>query len=123
MDPARILGLEPGDAHVLRNAGAVVTADLSRSLAISQHQLDTRELVVIAHTGCGMLSFSDDEFAAHLARETGEPPPWTAGAFADLERSVRERVRHLRRDPFLRHTDRVTGLVYDVESGRLREVT
>src|SRR5918998_4089678 len=88
LDPARILGLEPGDAHVIRNAGGVATDDALRSLSISQHLLGTEEVIVIQHTGCGLLSVTDEEFAERLERETGRRPSWRAHAFSDLERSV-----------------------------------
>ena len=123
LDPARILGLEEGDAHVIRNAGGVVTDDAVRSLAVSQHLLGTKEVMLIHHTRCGMLGLSDEEFAARLEREAGERPPWRARGFADLEQSVRDSIGRLERSPFLPHRDRIRGFVYDVESGMLREVS
>jgi carbonic anhydrase len=123
IDPARILGLEPGDAHVMRNAGGVVTDDVIRSLAISQHELGTEEIVVIQHTECGLLKLSDEEFARRLEGLTGGRPLWQARGFVDLEESVRESVQRLRADSFLLHGRRIAGLIYDVGSGRLREVT
>jgi len=122
LDPARVLGLEEGDAHVIRNAGGVVTDDAIRSLAISQHLLGTEEVILIHHTRCGMLGLSDDEFGARLERESGERPPWPALGFDDLEQSVRNSIDRLERSPFLPHRDRIRGFVYDVESGRLHEV-
>jgi carbonic anhydrase len=122
VDPARLLGLEEGDAHVIRNAGGVVTDDALRSLAISQHLLGTEEIVVIAHTDCGMLTFTDDEFADGLERETGERPGWRAHAFPDLEQGVRDGIERIRSSPFVPRTDSVRGFVYEVETGRLREV-
>ena len=122
IDPARILGLEPGDAHVLRNAGGVVTDDVIRSLAISQHELGTEQILIIQHTNCGLLKLSDEEFADRLEGLTGGRPSWQARGFADLEESLRESVQRLRGDPYLPHSVRVAGLVYDVGSGRLREV-
>jgi carbonic anhydrase len=122
IDPARVLGLEPGDAHVIRNAGGVVTDDALRSLSISQHHLGTEEILVIQHTRCGMMTFTDDDFAGELERLTGSRPPWHSHAFTELEESVREGVRRVRADPFIPRTDQVRGFVYEVESGRLREV-
>ena len=120
--PARILGLEQGDAHVIRNAGGVVTDEEIRSLAISQHLLGTTEIMLIQHTDCGMLKITDEEFAELMEREAGERPPWRARAFADLEESVRESKRRIEASPFI-PSKRVRGFVYEVESGELREVT
>jgi carbonic anhydrase len=122
LDPARILGLEEGDAHVIRNAGGVVTDDEIRSLAISQHLLGTEEIVLIHHTDCGMLTISDDEFADRLERETGERPHWRAHSFHDLDENVRDTIRLIQDSPFVPRTDRVRGFVYDVRTGELREV-
>jgi carbonic anhydrase len=122
LDPARVLGLEEGDAHVIRNAGGVVSDDAIRSLAISQNLLGTVEIVLIQHTDCGMLTFTDEEFAAKLEEETGSRPEWRALAFTDLEDSVRRSVERIRADPFVPRTDSVRGFVYEVETGRLREV-
>jgi carbonic anhydrase len=122
LDPARVLGLEEGDAHVIRNAGGVVTDDALRSLAISQHELGTEEIVLLHHTKCGMQTFTDDEFAEKLERETGSRPGWRAHAFADLEEDVRDSIAAIRESPFVPRTDRVRGFVYDVDTGRLREV-
>jgi carbonic anhydrase len=122
IDPAALLGLRAGDAHVIRNAGGVVTDDAIRSLAISQRKLGTEEVVVIQHTGCGLMSFDDDEFARELERDAGERPGWAAGTFADLEANLRASVARIRESRFLPRTDRVRGFVYDVESGALREV-
>jgi len=121
LDPARALGLEEGDAHVIRNAGGVVTDDAIRSLAISQHQLGTEEIVLIHHTGCGMLTVTDEELAAKLEEHAGERPPWHAHAIDDLEDSLRESIRRVRESPFLASRN-VRGFVYEVETGRLREV-
>jgi carbonic anhydrase len=123
LDPARVLGLEEGDAHVIRNAGGVVTHDAIRSLAISQHLLGTEEIVLIQHTDCGMQKFTDDELAERLERHAGEQPPFKAHTFEDLEESLRQSVRALEESPFLLKTGNVRGFVYDVESGRLDEVT
>jgi carbonic anhydrase len=122
LDPARLLGLQEGDAHVIRNAGGVVTDDTLRSLAISQNLLGTEEVVLIKHTDCGMLTISDEEFADRLESETGRRPGWRAHAFSDLEQGVRDGIERIRRSPFIPRTDRVRGFVYEVETGRLREV-
>jgi carbonic anhydrase len=123
LDPAKILDLDEGDAHVIRNAGGVVSDDALRSLAISQNLLGTEEIVLIHHTDCGMLTFTDDEFADKLERETGERPEWRAHAFGDLEQSVRDSIERIRRSPFVPRTDKLRGFVYEVETGRLREVS
>jgi carbonic anhydrase len=123
LDPAKVLGLEEGDAHVIRNAGGVVSDDALRSLAISQNLLGTEEIVLIHHTDCGMLTFTDDEFADKLESETGQRPEWRAHAFADLDQNVRESVERLKNSPFVPKTDKVRGFVYEVETGRLREVS
>jgi carbonic anhydrase len=122
LDPARALGLEEGDAHVIRNAGGVVTDDAIRSLAISQRLLGTEEIVLIHHTGCGMLTFNDDEFRASIEKDTGIRPAWAAEAFADLEGDVRQSIARIQASPFLQSKN-VRGFVYEVETGRLREVT
>jgi carbonic anhydrase len=123
LDPAQLLGLALGDAHVIRNAGGVVSDDAIRSLAMSQHLLGTEEIVVIQHTDCGLLTITDEEFAVRLEREAGRRPEWHAHAFDDLDQNVRDSIAKLRSDPFLPHTDKVSGFVYEVESGRLREVS
>jgi carbonic anhydrase len=122
INPYALLGLREGDAHVLRNAGGVVTDDAIRSLSISQHLLGTKEIVLIHHTSCGLLGFTDEEFAARLEAESGERPEWRAHTFADLEEDLREGAERLRSSPFLPKTDAIRGFVYEVESGRLREV-
>ena len=122
LQPNRILGLEEGEAHVIRNAGGVITDDEIRSLAISQHLLGTEEIVLIHHTKCGMQGFTDDDFAQRLEEHTGERPEWDARAFEDLEDSVRDSIRRLEESPFVPKTDNVRGFVYEVETGRLREV-
>jgi carbonic anhydrase len=122
LDPARVLELEPGDAHVIRNAGGVVTDDALRSLAISQHLLGTEEIVLIHHTDCGMLTFTDEQFADRLEEETGSRPEWRAHTFSDLEQDVRDGIEQIRESPFVPRTDSVRGFVYEVETGRLREV-
>ena len=123
LDPAKVLGLNEGDAHVIRNAGGVVSDDALRSHAISQNLLGTEEIVLIHHTDCGMLTFTDDEFAAKLEDETGQRPDWRAHAFDDLEQNVRDSIELIRSSPFVPRTDNVRGFVYEIETGRLREVT
>jgi carbonic anhydrase len=123
LDPARMLGLEEGDAHVIRNAGGVVTDDAIRSLTISQTLLGTEEIVLIHHTDCGMLTFTDDELRARIERETGIKPTWAPEAFADLDADVRQSIARIQASPFIPHRDRVRGFVYEVENGRLREIT
>jgi carbonic anhydrase len=123
LDPAKVLGLNEGDAHVIRNAGGVVSDDALRSLAISQNLLGTEEIVLIHHTDCGMLTFTDDEFAQKLEDETGERPDWRAHAFDDLEQNVKDSIDRIRRSPFVPRTERIRGFVYEVETGRLREVS
>jgi carbonic anhydrase len=121
--PSRILGLEEGDAHVIRNAGGVVTDDEIRSLAISQHLLGTEEIILIHHTDCGMLTFTDDEFAQKLEDETGETPEWSAHAFGNLEADVRDSISRIKNSPFIPNKDSIRGFIYEVESGKLREVS
>ncbi|MTD44362.1 carbonic anhydrase [Conexibacter sp. W3-3-2] len=116
------LGLQEGDAHVIRNAGGVVTEDEIRSLAISQRLLGTEEIILIHHTDCGMLTFTDDAFKESILEDTGLRPAWAAEAFGDLEADVRQSIRRIRTSPFIPHRDRVRGFVYEVETGRLREV-
>lgn len=120
---SKMLGLKEGDAHIIRNAGAVVTDDVIRSLALSQRLLGTREIVLIGHTGCGMLSFTDEEFRSQVEQETGLLPPWAPGAFSELETEIRQGIARIEASPFLPHREHVRGFVYEVESGRLREVT
>jgi carbonic anhydrase len=117
-----LLGIELGDAHVIRNAGGIVGDEEIRSLAISQRKLGTREVILIHHTDCGMQGLDDEAFAKELESETGEKPPWRAGGFADLEQDVRESIARIRESPFIPHKDSVRGFVYDVESGKLNEV-
>ena len=118
-----LLGLTEGDAHVIRNAGGVITQDGLRCLAISQRLLGTREIVLIHHTDCGMLTFTDDEFRAALHADTGIKPTWAAAAFDDLDADVRQCIARIRADPFIPYTDSVRGFVYDVHTGELREVS
>jgi len=122
LNPYGLLGLEEGDAHVIRNAGGVITDDEIRSLAISQNLLGTEEIVLIHHTDCGMLTFTDEEFAAKLEEETGSKPDWSAEAFSDLDEDVRKSVARIKESPFIPKKDSVRGFVFDVESGGLREV-
>ena len=117
-----LLGLAEGDAHIIRNAGGVITADGIRSLSISQRLLRTREIMLIHHTDCGMMTFTDEEFRGRLRAETGVEPDWDAGAFADLEQDVRESIERIKGDPFIPHVDVVRGFVYDVQTGVLREI-
>ena len=123
LSPYVMLGLEEGDAHVIRNAGGVVTDDEIRSLAISQRLLGTEEVMVIHHTDCGMLTFSDDDFRRQIQEETGVKPHWAAESFSDLEEDVRQSVARIKSSPFIPRKESVRGFVYEVESGRLREVT
>jgi carbonic anhydrase len=123
LDVVSLLGLEVGDAHIIRNAGGVVTDDEIRSLAISQRLLGTTEVVLIHHTDCGMLTFTDDEFKRQIQDDTGIKPEWAAEAFSDLDEDVRQSIARVKASPFLPNKDSVRGFVYEVESGRLREVT
>jgi carbonic anhydrase len=123
LDVYRILGLREGDAHVIRNAGGVVTDDEVRSLAISQRLLGTREIVLIHHTQCGMLTFTDDEFKRQVQDDTGIKPEWAVEAFPDLDEDVRQSIARIEASPFVPHKDSIRGFVYEVESGRLREVS
>ncbi len=122
VSPFALLGLEEGDAHVIRNAGGVITDDEIRSLAISQRLLGTEEIMLIHHTDCGMLTFSDDDFKAQIEADTGIKPQWAAEAFADLDDDVRQSLARIKSSPFIPHKGEVRGFVYDVESGKLREV-
>ncbi|MDQ1653088.1 MAG: carbonic anhydrase [Cryptosporangiaceae bacterium] len=122
LNPYGLLGLSEGDAHVIRNAGGVITADQLRSLAISQRLLGTREIVLIHHTDCGMLTFTDDAFKSSIQEETGIKPPWAAEAFSDLDADVRQSIARIKADPFIPVKDSVRGFVYEVEKGTLREV-
>jgi carbonic anhydrase len=123
LDPARFLGLEEGDAHVIRNAGGVVTDDEIRSLAISQRLLGTEEIVLIHHTDCGMLTFSDDDFKRSIQEDTGIKPEWAAEAFGDLDEDVRQSIARIKASPFIPRKDGIRGFVYEVETGKLREVS
>ncbi|MDE1671340.1 beta-class carbonic anhydrase [Nocardia gipuzkoensis] len=116
------LGLAEGEAHVIRNAGGVVTADEIRSLAISQRLLGTREIILIHHTDCGMLTFTDDDLKASIQEETGIKPDWSAEAFSDLETDVRQSIARIIASPFVPHKDSIRGFVFDVATGKLNEV-
>jgi carbonic anhydrase len=118
-----ILGLQEGDAHVIRNAGGVITDDEIRSLAISQRLLGTREIILIHHTDCGMLTFSDDELKQQIQEDVGIKPHFPMESFSDLEEDVRQSIARIQASPFIPNSDSVRGFVYEVESGRLREVT
>jgi carbonic anhydrase len=122
LDPARALGLEEGDAHVIRNAGGVVTDDEIRSLAISQRLLGTEEIMLIHHTDCGMLTFKDDDLRRQIQSETGVKPEWAAEAFDDLDEDVRQSIARIQASPFIPRKDKIRGFVYEVETGRVREV-
>jgi carbonic anhydrase len=117
-----ILGLGDGEAHVIRNAGGVVTDDEIRSLAISQRLLGTKEIILIHHTDCGMLTFTDDDFKRSIQDETGIKPEWAAESFTDLDEDVRQSIARIKTSPFVPHTDAVRGFVFDVATGRLNEV-
>ena len=118
-----ILGLGDGEAHVIRNAGGVVTDDEIRSLAISQRLLGTREIILIHHTDCGMLTFTDDAFKRSIQDETGIKPTWSAEAFGDLDEDVRQSIARIKASPFIPHTDEIRGFVFDVATGKLNEVS
>lgn len=118
-----LLGLQEGEAHVIRNAGGVVTDDAIRSLIISQRLLGTREIMLIHHTDCGMLTFTDAELKQTIQKETGIRPPFAMDAFSDLEEDVRQSIARIKASPFIVHKDEIRGFIYEVETGRLREVT
>jgi carbonic anhydrase len=122
LDVFAALGLGDGEAHVLRNAGGVITDDVIRSLAVSQRRLGTREVMLIHHTDCGMQTLSDDGFRAELQAATGVAPAWAIESFSDVDADVRQSILRARRSPFLPHRDAVRGFVYDVDTHRLREV-
>jgi carbonic anhydrase len=122
LNPHALLGLEEGDAHVIRNAGGVVTDDEIRSLAISQRLLGTEEIMLIHHTDCGMLTFEDDEFRRSVQAETGIKPEWAAEAFPDLDDDVRQSIARIKASPFIPRKHHVRGFIYEVETGGLREV-
>ena len=117
-----MLGLQEGDAHVIRNAGGVITDDEIRSLAISQRLLGTREIILIHHTDCGMLTFSDDELKQQIQNDVGIKPHFPMESFSDLEEDVRQSIARIQASPFILHKESVRGFIYEVETGRLREV-
>ncbi len=123
LDVFAALGLGDGEAHVLRNAGGVITDDVIRSLAISQRRLGTRETMLIHHTDCGMQKVSDDGFRAELQKDTGVAPAFAIESFTDVEENVRQSILRVRRSEFIPHRDAVRGFVYDVDTHRLHEIT
>ena len=122
LDVYRILGLNEGEAHVIRNAGGVVTDDEIRSLAISQRLLGTQEIILIHHTDCGMLTFTDDQFKKSIQDETGIKPAWGAEAFPDLDEDVRQSIARIKASPFVPHKNQIRGFVFDVATGKANEV-
>ena len=122
LDPAKVLGLEEGDAHVIRNAGGVASEDAIRSLVISQRLLGTEEIVLIHHTDCGMVTFTDGAVKDQIQADTGIRPPFALEAFPDADEDVRQSIARIQASPFIPKTDAVRGFVYEVESGKLREV-
>ncbi|CAN5869735.1 carbonic anhydrase [soil metagenome] len=123
LDVYRLLGLGDGEAHVIRNAGGVVTDDEIRSLAISQRLLGTKEIILIHHTDCGMLTFTDDAFKSDIQAETGIKPEWAAESFSDLDEDVRQSLRRIEASPFVTKHESLRGFVFDVATGKLTEVT
>ena len=123
LDVHKILGLQEGDAHVIRNAGGVITDDEIRSLTISQRLLGTTEIILIHHTDCGMLTFSDDELKAQIHEDVGLKPHFSMESFSDLEEDVRQSIARIQASPFIPHKQSVRGFIYEVETGRLREVS
>ncbi|GHF74455.1 carbonic anhydrase [Amycolatopsis bartoniae] len=122
INPAEVFGLQHGEAHVLRNAGGVVTDDVIRSLALSQHALGTTEVIVMQHTSCGVSTVTEDGFKDQLEQSCGLRPTWSVEAFRDVTDSVRTSVQRVKRSPYLPHTDNVRGFVYDIQTGDLTEV-
>ncbi len=123
LDVYRALGLAEGEAHVIRNAGGVITDDEIRSLAISQRLLGTEEIILIHHTDCGMLTFTDDDFKRSIQDDVGIKPEWAAEAFPDVDEDVRQSIARVKASPFIPKKESVRGFVYEVESGNLREVS
>src|SRR5215210_3901664 len=123
LNPSHVLGLEEGDAHEIRNAGGVITDDEIRSLAISQRLLGTEEIILIHHTDCGMLTFQDDDFRRQIQEDTGIKPEWAAEAFSDLDEDVRQSIARIEASPFVPRKDSIRGFIYDVDTGRLQEVS
>ncbi|MDX1448157.1 MAG: carbonic anhydrase [Acidimicrobiia bacterium] len=122
MDVLRILGLANGEAHVIRNAGGIVTDDVIRSLCLSQRSLGTREVILVHHTGCGVQGVNEEQFRARLEREVGVKPSWSVESFADPHEDVAQSIRRLRLSPFISHKDHIRGFVYNIGTGRLEEV-
>ncbi|KAA1399552.1 beta-class carbonic anhydrase [Aeromicrobium ginsengisoli] len=122
LDPAKVLGINEGDAHVIRNAGGVVTEDALRSLAISQRLLGTEEIVLVHHTDCGMVTFTDDGFRQDIEKDTGIRPTWAAEAFPDAAEDVKQGINRIRSNPFIPHKDNIRGFVFDVATGSIDEV-
>jgi carbonic anhydrase len=118
-----VFGLRHGEIHILRNAGGIVTDDVIRSLAISQRKLQTREVIVMQHTSCGMMTITEDGFRDELQADTGLRPTWSVEAFTDVEKSVRQSVARVRTSPFLKLTTEVRGFVYDVHTAKIHEVS
>ena len=123
LDPHRMLGLEEGDAHVIRNAGGVVSDDAIRSIVISQRLLGTREIMLIHHTDCGMLTFRDDDVKDSIEADTGLRPSFALEAFGDLDQDIRQSIARIKASPFVPNKDRIRGFVYDCATGRLKEVS
>lgn len=123
LDVYRVLGINEGEAHAIRNAGGVITEDTIRSLAISQKLLGTREIILIHHTDCGMLTFTDDEFKRSILEETGIRPGWAPEAFPDPAEDVKQSLRRVKANPFITQTTSLRGFVFDVATGKLGEVT
>ncbi len=123
INPYALLGLEEGDAHLIRNAGGLITDDEVRSLAISQSLLGTAEIMLIHHTDCSLYSFSDEKLKQRVEDEVGHRPRWPAQSYRDVDEGVRQSVAHIRESPFILHKESVRGFVYEVETGRLREVS
>src|SRR6201996_3492964 len=123
IDVYRVLGINEGESHVIRNAGGVVTEDAIRSLAISQRLLGTSEIILIHHTDCGMLTFTDDDFKRAIQDDTGIKPAWSAEAFSDLDEDVRQSISRIKASPFVPNKDSIRGFVFDVSTGKLREVS
>ena len=122
LDVYRLLGIHEGEAHVIRNAGGVVTDDAIRSLAISQRLLGTKEIILIHHTDCGMLTFKDDDFKHDIQAETGVKPPWAAEAFSDIAEDVKQSLRRIENSPFVTKHESLRGFIFDVATGKLNEV-
>jgi carbonic anhydrase len=123
LDVFGALGLAVGDAHVIRNAGGVVTDDVVRSLVISQRLLGTEEIILIHHTDCGMVRFTDDELKSAIEKDTGIRPPWATEAFADIDGDVRQSIARVKASPFIPHKEYVRGFVFDIATRMLREVS